>query len=55
MISIEEAKSSAQMLVKRYPNLTNAEEIVRKAIKDKVINPKHALAIWGRVFNITKN
>lgn len=55
MITIENAKSTAQMLVNRYTDLTNAEEIVRKAIQDKVIDEKNALAIWGRVRRITNN
>ena len=55
MITIEKAKSTAQMLVNRYTDLTNAEEIVRKAIQDKVIDERNALAIWGRVRSITKN
>jgi hypothetical protein len=55
MITIENAKATAQMLVNRYTDLTNAEEIVRKAIQEEIVNQKDALAIWGRVRNITKN
>jgi cobalamin biosynthesis protein CobD/CbiB len=55
MITIEKAKATAQMLVNRYTDLTNAEEIVRKAIQEEIVNEKDALAIWGRVRNITKN
>jgi hypothetical protein len=55
MITIENAKATAQMLVNRYTDLTNAEEIVRKAIQEEIVNEKDALAIWGRVRNITKN
>ena len=55
MITIKNAKATAQMLVNRYTDLTNAEEIVRKAIQEEIVNEKDALAIWGRVRNITKN
>ncbi len=54
MITIEKAKSTANELVKRYGTSEDAETIVRKAIADKVINEKDALAIWGRVRRITK-
>lgn len=54
MITIEKAKSTANELVNRYGTLDDAETIVRKAIADKVINEKDALAIWGRVRRITK-
>jgi hypothetical protein len=54
MITIEKAKSTANELVNRYGTSDNAETIVRKAIADKVINEKDALAIWGRVRRITK-
>ena len=54
MITIEKAKSTANELVNRYGTLDDAETIVRKAIADKVINEKDALAIWGRVRRITQ-
>ena len=54
MITIEKAKSTAVTLVKRYPNLISAEEIVRKAIQEEIVNEKDALAIWARVRSITK-
>lgn len=54
MITIEKAKSTANELVNRYGTSDDAETIVRKAIADKVINEKDALAIWGRVRRITK-
>jgi hypothetical protein len=54
MITIEKAKSTANELVKRYGISDDAETIVRKAIADKVINEKDALAIWGRVRRITQ-
>ena len=54
MITIEKAKSTAQMLVNRYTDLTSAEEIVRKAMQEEIVNEKDALAIWARVRSITK-
>ena len=54
MITIEKAKATAVTLVKRYADLTSAEEIVRKAIQEEIVNEKDALAIWARVRSITK-
>lgn len=54
MITIEQAKATANELVKRYGTTDDAETICRKAIADKVIKEKDALAIWGRVRRITK-
>ncbi len=54
MITIEKAKATADILVKRYPDLISAAEIVNNAIQDNLVTKEDALPIWARVRRITK-
>jgi hypothetical protein len=54
MITIEKAKATADILVKRYPDLISAAEIVNNAIQDNLVTKEDALPIWARVRQITK-